>query len=182
MLMFLARFSGAHISPKRTAFPHCSLNVASQSIPPRYLEPPPRNIILTTTNHHPNYNHKPNLPTSLLPSHTYRDMETARMTSAAKKPYPAPCKVAPLDEMKVAWVKEGVTVRFAATLVILPTDESDLTAGASQCQWSPCCSQPTDSVGLGAIVTLSAPVPVVVTVAAGASQCQCSDKDCGRTS
>jgi hypothetical protein len=42
-----------------------------------------------------------------------------------------------------------VTIELTADVLVAE-------AGPSQCQWSPCGSQPTDSVGLGAIVPLPA--------------------------
>ena len=49
----------------------------------------------------------------------------------------------------------------------------EVSAGPSQCQWSLCGSQPTDSVGLGMVgVAEEVPEAVVDSVAvAGASQC-----------
>lgn len=66
----------------------------------------------------------------------------------------------------------------AVAEVVLASASVPVSAGPSQCQWSPCGSQPTDSVGLGIVgeaVVLTSAALVDVTeetsVEAGPSQC-----------
>lgn len=83
----------------------------------------------------------------------------------------------------------SVAVASAAAELLLSLLALSVSAGPSQCQWSPCGSQPTDSVGLGERLAdsdsdASPSVTVVVevdvasdsdsVVVAGASQCQWS--------
>lgn len=105
---------------------------------------------------------------------------TAMVNSKPKEPAPPVC-CAPVADAVADEVVETI-VEADASLVLAEAEALPVSRGPSQCQWSPCGSHPTDSVGIGTVgvavlssSSWSCECDVVMEpVAAGPSQCQWS--------
>ncbi|GFG23266.1 hypothetical protein IFM61606_03143 [Aspergillus udagawae] len=72
---------------------------------------------------------------------------TATDNSTLKEPAPPDC-CAPVAD---AVADEVVETKVEAAAPLVPAEALPVSRDPSQCQWSPCGSHPTDSVGLGTV-------------------------------